>query len=256
MHTDVSDEIDELGSTISVIFIETLDELDSLIGSQRRHNRLPTPEDVRDLFEQEVRQQARNRRVMNRARDACTRTVDNAQSTVADEGVDNTYRATHGQLADEYAEEITRDMTSLGNEIGDELSRTVRLVARDDKDSDAIVDRIRNKYSDDALEKRGTLIAQMLLRRCVNEAKLGFYRASDVSEVGVDSRCLDSTSRITAAIAGCDGEQVVASLDSEQSLGEQFQSSVSVEPTQDFDPLPDVPPFAYGSKAELVPIDQ
>jgi hypothetical protein len=208
---------------------------------------------LRQLFENDVSDRAQNGDIAIVIRDMCKDVVAEALLTVGDEGVSATPQKQHATVVDEMSDMVVQDIITFGDEIASDVARAARLV--ENRDGVSVVDRIENQYSTDEIERRGKLIAKMMLRRCLNNAKLASYRLSDeVHGVGVYSRCLNSTSPITADITGCDSEPIYARFDAEKSIGEQFQSKANAHPSNDFDPLPNVPPFAYGSQAELIPI--
>jgi hypothetical protein len=159
------------------------------------------------------------------------------------------------EFVDDQHQRLLNDLDSFGWRMADQFRNAIRNIDRSD-DISAIEERVMSTYDTTDISHRATVMARMTIQELINQIKLTVYEHTDeVRGVKVISRCTDSTSDITADLAGCDsGQTATAVFDSETRIGEQLQNQTPVTPDDRFNPLPDKPPFTYTDTAEFGPV--
>jgi hypothetical protein len=159
------------------------------------------------------------------------------------------------EFVDDQHQRLLNDLDSFGWRMADQFRNAIRNIDRSD-DISAIEERVMSTYDTTDISHRATVMARMTIQELINQIKLTVYEHTDeVRGVKVISRCTDSTSDITADLAGCDGGQTATAVfDSETRIGEQLQNQTPVTPDDRFNPLPDKPPFTYTDTAEFGPV--
>ena len=246
---------EDIGSVIGEILTESRSGTMDVVEARNSSTSTVRASSVASEYESQVGQRSRSAKLSSVSEESCralkTHVLEGIESEIGSISPD----AAHRSLVEQTREKIVTDVRDLGNEISAQIERNVREIAERDRDLDVIDDRLANLYSDHKLKYRGTLIARMRLTELLNRIKLHEYRkASVVDGVTVTASCSENTHRLTADLAGCSGDQAIATFDDEETVAEQLQGEISTEPTAKFDPMTGVPPYHFGSKAELTPV--
>jgi len=252
----------DLGETVGTILVEARDETLDILDRRYGDQSIPYGWTVGSEFERQVRTARRDHDLASETARVCDavlgQTLETLDQHTHSPNISGTPRAQHRDLVSATNESVVADCQDLASEIASEFRQQVDLIHGSDRGIDAVRERVRDVYDDGTLSFRGQLLARMNVQELINRVKLTEYRASD-AVVGVEiiSRCGADTHRLTDDLAACDGGTPArARFDSDEPIGAQFQADASVEPPQGFDPLPDVPPFHFGDRAELAPITE
>lgn len=241
---------DDLASTITTVLSDTRDSaLDSLTEPI-------DPDDAVQGFDNAFHVHKYDGTMSSAVQSTVLETFEATVETLGQEThapqIDAVSRRHHRQILRDTADAIHDDTMQLLSQIQTDAGRQF---SRDDG-PEAARERIREQWDDGKIAQRASLIARMRVHEIVNKVKLDHYRQHDeVSGIRVIAHCRSETTDLIADLAGCDdGEPAVARFDAEQSLGAQFQAQTSVDPPQGFNPLPSVPPFHFGDRAEIAPV--
>ena len=248
---------DELGEVISEVLTGaregTIDTMRARYGGYT----VPSADSIASEFESQVGERSRRTRLSSSVRESCETVKSDTLSELSDRHGPTKSISSHSTYTDATREKIIGDIRDLASEMANKIRQNVRDMSEDDQSVDAIETRLSSIYSDAMLEQRSRLVAQMRLQELLNTIKLEEYRSnSEIDGVSLETNCTDDTHRLTAELSDCEGEREVVLFEDlgDRSVAEGFASKTSVEPLADFRPLTGVPPFGYGSQAELIPI--
>lgn len=243
----------DLGSLMADILIDARTGAMDVLKARHSSKSTPRADAVAREFESQVGSNSRSQRLVGGIEDVCHELKSHVLSELS--GGSNTPDVNHRSLCEKTREGIISDLRRLGESMSAEIERQVDEIAETAREPAVIEERIENIYSDSAFRHRARLIAQMRLQELLNEIKRTEYaKRADVDGVTVEANCTDSTHRLTADLAGCDGEQATAWFDDDETIAEQLQAAVTADPTAEFNPMTGVPPYSFGSRAELAPI--
>jgi hypothetical protein len=119
-----------------------------------------------------------------------------------------------------------------------------------------VADRLENSHTDQKLRNRANTMARTEIMSAVNSLKMAEYdRHEDIVGVKLINPCNANTTPLCENLA-CD-DHAEAMFDSDETLGEQFQSETRDALLFDgFDPLPTVPPFHFNCRTEIIPVTE
>ena len=254
-----SDLESDLQGEIADLLIESRGRTLELLELRFSDRTLPSGTTVAAEFETQVSSAGRgtgfSRSVEDLTDDVYRRTLETIGTDGHAPQINVFPRPEHRSQVSRSAEQILHDVVDLGTEMSREIRRQTDVIGSSDLGIEAVAERVEDVYSDGTLQNRAWIIARMRIQELVNRVKLDEYRRhDDIEGVAVVSSCSSDTHSVTAELAGCDGEQVVARFDDDRTISEQWQEATSADPAQGFDPISDVPPFHFGSSAQLVPV--
>lgn len=185
------------------------------------------------------------------------RTLDTLAQDNQKVSLDTEFGPSHRQSVSQYARSTQDSVRHALEELTNRMDNALEVGADNGENLDRILNRIEQSYSDEKLQQRARLIAQMELQNAIESTKLSeFERADGVAGVQVINPCNQNTTALCRNLAGCgpmDGS--VASFNGSESLADQWQRQAPANATfRGFTPLPPAPPFHFGCRSELVPL--
>lgn len=254
--TDTSDAESAIRDLITTLLLDARDQTIDTLENKYSASVVPNGSDIEDEFTTTVARDARYGGLHSDITSACATVSDETLKTINTELEGSFSRPQTEQLIGRTVESCIRDIVDIGNEMGAEARRQTDVIADTERGVDAIVTRLLDAYDDATVEQRAWVIARMRTRELCNKLKYAEYKQhATITGYYVESSCSDSTHAVTAEIAGCDGTTPAeVSFDDDRAPGAQFQTAIDAEPSSGFDPLPDVPPFHFGSLAEIRPV--
>jgi len=263
----VSEEMDELRSTIRDVLIEARDEvLDELEKESESTADLAADPDARRISE---RLTSVARRVLDRAlgrsslrkktKSVLRQVVESTLEKLAGEDSKLQLGTSFGLKDEQAIEFYTSNVENQVKDATDEMYRGIRTQVRRGLENgegyDDIRRRLEDRFSDGEIDQRAGLIARMETQNAVNGTRVREYEESDVVVgVRVINPCGPNTTPLCRDLAGCDGEPAEAYF-GEGSLSEQWMDHAPADALfEGFTPLPPAPPFHWNCRSGLTPI--
>jgi len=162
----------------------------------------------------------------------------------------------HRQRARFLSDNMAENFENAASDMLEFVTVNARQAVQHGEQASVVGNRLQESYSDEKLRSRANVMARTEIMSAINSLKMAEYdRHDDIVGVKLINPCNTNTTPLCDALA-CD-DQAEAMFDSEQTLGEQFQSETDDALLFDgFDPLPTVPPFHFNCRTEIVPVTE
>jgi hypothetical protein len=184
------------------------------------------------------------------------RTIDSLNKQYHSPPIETHYGVRAESNKEAYSRSAMASVEEMTEDLRHYLQQIVVRGVQNGEDFDRIEESVRERFSDEEIDRRSRLVAHMQLKKTTESTKLKEYEAhGEIVGVEVVNPCTEDTTRLCRNLAGCTGTEVRAFFGPDRDVASQLEADVGGEELYDgFTPLPAAPPYHYGCRSTLVPV--